>query len=108
MQSAKVIFVEITPEPLIPGRTGTAQKTGQPYVIPPKQKAYFHNASHYPIGGEVAVQDALGPYRPGFYLIAGPCLKAGQYGVDFLDREVILVPIADAIKDLASVGVTGK
>lgn len=92
----KPIIVEVAADPIIPARSGTT-KGGSRYEIPPKQKAYFHNVSRYPVEGEVVVPD-LGSYRPGLYLLAGECFTPGQYGLQFDDRAAQLIPLEDAMK----------
>lgn len=93
----KAIVIEIGTEPVKPGRSGQT-KTGQPYTIPDKQDAFAHVGKTYPVPFEVPV--VVSPYRPGFYLLAGDCLKVGQYGAELDDRAIVLVPVADAMKDL--------
>lgn len=91
------IFVEIGNEPVKTGRSGTSA-AGQPYTIPDKQDAFAHVGKRYPIAFEVPVVDS--PYKAGLYLLGGDCLKQSQYGVDLNDRNIVLVPIADALKQL--------
>jgi len=95
-----IVRVEIASEPVIPGKSGISQKTNKPYTIPTKQKAYMHGVARYPVEFEVAVQEENGPYRPGFYLLGGECFVTDQYGLQFSDRDLILVSFDDAAKQL--------
>ena len=55
---------------------------------------------------KIIVPDA-GPYRPGAYLLAGESFKPGDWdGLKFSDRNLQLVPVADALGELGKL--TGK
>lgn len=89
-----VVRVEITDEPIIPGRSGV--KDGKPWSIPNKQPAYLWQGDRYPTRIEIPSPDK-GPYRPGMYLLAGVPFKtgvvAGRVAVQFDDRGLTLVPV---------------
>lgn len=102
----KPIIVEIPALAIIPPRSGKS-KTGSDYSIGAKQVADFHNSGRHVIAGEVMVPDS-GPYRPGLYLLGGPCFAPGEYGVKFVDRGLQLVPIEDALKAIQSFMASAK
>jgi len=89
-----VVRVEITDEPTIAGRSGV--KDGKPWNIPTKQPAYLWQGDRYPTRLEFPVPES-GPYKPGFYVLAGTPFKtgvvAGRIVVQFDDRAVLLVPV---------------
>jgi len=90
------IKVEITAEPIEQGRSYQDKQTGFTKQTAAKQKAYLHAGLAYPTPFSVAVPEA-GPYRPGFYLLAGDCFKPGQFGLDFRMNKLELVSIDDAL-----------
>ena len=101
------IVIEVADDPVLTARNGTSIKTGQPYQIPAKQIVYFHGVGRYPVTGDVVIPDS-GPYRPGFYLLAGPTFRSGQYGVDFDERAALLMPLDQAMTALAQLKAPAK
>ncbi|MDE8651889.1 single-stranded DNA-binding protein [Novosphingobium album (ex Liu et al. 2023)] len=91
------IHVEITAEPIEPGRTFTDKQTGMVRPAQPKQKAYLWSGGSYPIPFTVNVP-ASGPYRPGRYLMAGDVFKPGQYGLEFRAIKLELVALDEGVK----------
>lgn len=88
------VRLEVTDAPLIPGRSGV--KDGKPWTIPTKQVAWLWQGDPYPTKIEIPSPES-GPYRPGFYLLAGTPFKvgvtAGRVTIQFDDRAVSLVPV---------------
>lgn len=105
MSVAPVCFVEITDEPVSPGRNWTDPKTGMIKPLPSTQRAYLWTGGTYPEANfDVEVPDS-GPYRPGFYLLAGSSLRVSMRketkgDIQFNKYGVELVCIADALKQL--------
>lgn len=93
-----VVIVEITDEPIIQGRTGS--KDGRQYTIPDKQAAYAHQGSPFPLPFSVPIPSNSSPYRPGMYMLGAHTFRAGQYGPIVDDREMRLIPIAEALEQL--------
>lgn len=93
-----IVRVEITDEPLIPGRSGTNERG--PWTIPTKQAAYLWQGDRYPTRIEITCPEA-GAFRPGTYLIGGKALVARVVGtrsvVQLDDRGLTLIPL-DALK----------
>lgn len=94
------VMVEVGDEPL---ETIQPKADAKGFARPAfsKQMIYVHMGQRYPLATKLRCPDA-GPYRPGFYLLAGPIFKTvGDYGNLALDdRQLQLVPIADALKVL--------
>ncbi len=108
MESAAALYVEITDEPVIAGRAYPDKQTGMMKPGISKQSAYLHTGARYPIPFKIMVPDA-GPYRPGHYLLAGDVFKPGDFdGLKFFDRGLALVSLADAIKNLQTLGGSPK
>lgn len=89
-----IVRVELTDEPIIPGRSGTNDRG--PWTIPPKMPAYLWQGDKYPTKIEIPVPDTGRP-RPGVYLIAGNPFSVGVKGartaIQFDERNIQLVPI---------------
>lgn len=74
-----------------------------------KQKAYLHGGGAYPVPFKVTVDDKKGPHRPGFYLLAGDAFKLGDFDrLEFLDRSVAFLPLAEAITALGEIAKGAK
>lgn len=102
--AAAVIYVEVSDEPIVAGRPFTDKQTGMTRPPISKQNAYLHAGMRYPVPFKVIVPES-GPYRPGCYLLAGETFKPGEWdGLKFSDRNLELVPIADALAELGRVG----
>lgn len=97
-----IVRVELTDEPIIPGRSGTNERG--PWTIPPKMPAYLWQGDKYPTRIEIPVPDAGRP-RPGFYLLAGSPFSVGVRGsrtsLQFDERAIVLVPV-EALQDAKS------
>ena len=104
MKIESAIRVEVTAEPIIPGRSGSNERG--PWQIPAKQRcAIWQGNDPFPIVVEIVVPDA-GPYKPGIYLLGGKPFKVGAVGnrtvIQFDDRAAELVPVdAAALKAAA-------
>jgi hypothetical protein len=99
-----LIMVEITDEPIIPGRPFTDKSTGMTRPPIAKQAAYLHSGARYPTPFKIIVPET-GPYRPGMYLLAGDAFKAGEWdGLKFSDRNLQLVAAADVVAELQKLG----
>lgn len=74
-----------------------------------RQKAYIHGGGAYPVPFKVDVDQLAGPYRPGFYLLAGDAFKLGDYeALELSDRTYKLMPIEDAVTALTALIKTPK
>lgn len=89
-----IAVVEVGDDPLIPA----SEYDGKPR--PARQHAYLHLAMKYPLPFTMPVPDE-GPARPGLYLIAGNCFRTAQYGLDFVAKELRLVPLDTALAELS-------
>lgn len=99
-----IYHIEITDEPIEPGRPYTDKQTGMQKMIPGKQKAYLHGSDRYPIPFKIEVQDTTGPLRPGKYLMGGGAFAAGEYDrLKFDARRLHLIPLEEGLAAL-----TGK
>lgn len=89
-----IVRVELTDEPIIPGRSGTNDRG--PWTIPPKIPAYLWQADKYPTKIELLIPEAGRP-RPGIYLIAGNPFSVGVKGartaINFDERNIELIPV---------------
>lgn len=95
--AAGIVTVEVTDDPIEPGRTYTDKATGMQKPLPARQTAFVWTGKRYPVEMKLDVPNT-GPYRPGLYLIAGDVFAAGKYGrVEFNDRGLQLVSVTDAI-----------
>lgn len=96
-QFDSVVRVEVSAEPVIPGRSGSNERGA--YTIPAKQTCYIWQGEPYPIKIDLAVPDT-GPRKPGFYLLAGKPFKVASVRdrivVNFDDRQVDLIPVESA------------
>lgn len=96
-----IVRVEVTDEPIIPGRTGNNERG--PWTIPPKHPCYLHQGDRYPVRIELPVPEAGRP-RPGFYLLAGKPFKvganAGRVTIQFDDRAIELVSLDEVLAAL--------
>jgi hypothetical protein len=91
------LFIEITAEPIIPGKSYQNKQTGMMNAPVAKQNAYLHSGRAYPLPFTVKVPEA-GPYRPGRYLFAGEVFKTGEYGLDYRGSELQLCSFEDAVR----------
>lgn len=89
------LFVEITPEAIIPAKSFQDKSTGMMKPGQAKQNAYLHSGKAYPLPFMVKVPDA-GPYKPGRYLMTGEVFKTGEYGLDYRGSELQLCAFEDA------------
>lgn len=98
-----IVRVELTDEPIIPGRSGTNDRG--PWTIPPKMPAYLWQGDRYPTKIEIPVPEAGRP-RPGIYLLAGSPFSVGVKGsrtsIQFDERAIALVPL-EALQGLKTV-----
>lgn len=99
----KPLHVEVLDEAIEPGRNYTDKSNGMQKLLPGKQKAYLWNGiSAYPIPFKMDVDPVGGPFRPGFYLIAGECFSPGEYDrLKFDSRKFQLIPMDIAIGALS-------
>lgn len=97
-----IVRVEVTDEPIIPGRSGTNERGA--WTIPPKHPCWLHQGDRYPVRIELPVPEAGRP-RPGFYLLAGTPFKVGANGgrvnIQFDDRAIQLVSVDDLLAILS-------
>lgn len=104
MNAYSPIFVEITDEPIEAARP-FVDRNGAAKTIPAKQNAYIHSGGRYPVKIVLAVDDAIGPLRPGRYLLGGEPFSVGEYDrAKFNDRKMQFIPMDDAIKALQGLG----
>ncbi|AXB79776.1 hypothetical protein [Novosphingobium sp. P6W] len=89
------LFVEITPEAIIPGKSYQDKATGMMRPAQAKQNAYLHSGKAYPLPFMVKVPES-GPYKPGRYLMTGEVFKTGEYGLDYRGSELQLCSFDDA------------
>ena len=98
---AALVRVELTDEPIIPGRSGTNERGA--WTIPPKIPAYLHQGDRHPTRFEWPVPESGRP-KPGFYFLAGSALAAVVVGkrvaLQLDDRALELVPVEDALAAL--------
>lgn len=100
----KAFLVEIGLEPHTPPRPWTDRQTGMQKMLPGSQKAYIHQGAKYPVQIAIDVPVDAQPLKPGFYLLAGECFTAGDYGRPaFSSRNLELVPLDDAIAGFKSI-----
>jgi len=96
-----VVRVEVTDEPIIPGRSGTNERGA--WTIPPKHPCYLHQGDRYPVRIELPVPEAGRP-RPGFYFLAGSPFKVGvergRVSMQFDERAVELVAVDEVMSAL--------
>lgn len=96
--AAALVLIEVSDEAIEAGRPFTDKSTGMVKPAVAKQKCYLHSGNRYPVGFKQRVDDASGPHRPGFYLLAGDVFKPGEYdGLKFNDRQLQLVPLAQDV-----------
>ena len=104
----RLVRIEVLAEPVIPGRSGV--KDGRPWTIPTKQSCAIWQDEPFPTRLEVVVPDT-GPYKPGFYLLAGKPLGVSAVNnrvvVSFDDRAVALIPVAEVAAALAEMAGDG-
>jgi len=106
MSITKAVFVEVSDEGLDVIKWND-KNTGAPRSLS-KQKMYLHGGGKYPVPFEGDVDDIKGPLRPGFYLIGGDCFgivakgNKGFTGLGFNARNLDLVPVEDAIKEITA------
>lgn len=93
-----LVVVEISDEPVEPGRTFTDKTTGMQKPLPARQTGWLWSGKRHPIEVKLDVDDKAGPYRPGIYLLGGDIFNAAKFGrVEFNDRRLRLVRCSDAI-----------
>lgn len=89
----QLVRIEVLPDPVIQGRSGV--KDGRPWTIPSKQVCAIWQDEPFPTRFEVVVPES-GPYRPGFYFLAGKPLAVAAVNnrvvIRFDDREAALIP----------------
>lgn len=104
-----VVTVEISNEPIDPGKPFTDRQTGNVRPAVGRQKAYLHSGNAYPLPFQIRVDDASGPIRPGFYCVGGgDAFKIGQYGPELVSSKMKLVPVGDAIEQLKKLNPTAS
>lgn len=102
--AAALIMIEVSDEPIAVGKPFTDPKTGMVKPAVSRQIAYVHFGARYPVTFKLKVPEE-GPRRPGMYLMGGRLFKTSQYdGLDFSDRELVLVPVSAAIDALKQLG----
>lgn len=92
-----MFIVEIQPNDYTAAKTFTDRSTGLSRLGNAQQKAYLHHGAGYPLPFKIRLPHDQAPPQPGFYSLGGDAFKIGQYGLDFDDRNIELVPIADAV-----------
>lgn len=98
----ELIRIEVTDEPLTTYAAKADPKTGMMRPPRSKQPAYVHQGAAYPVRFLLNVDNEVGPLRPGMYLMAGGVFSPGEWdSLKFRDRELTLIPVADAVKLLA-------
>lgn len=96
-----VVTVEISDEPIDPGKPFTDKQTGNVRPAVGRQKAYLHSGNAYPLPFQIRVDDVSGPLRPGHYCLGGgDAFKIGQYGPELVASKLKLVPLEDAMSQL--------
>jgi len=97
-----LLLVEVTDEPLQTFAARQNKDTGMMMPGRSKQSCYLHSDARYPVPFKLDVPADARPYVPGFYCLAGSAaFKAAEWdGLQFRARELLLVPISDAIAQL--------
>lgn len=100
---ASLPVVELTPH--VEERSGKRKDNGEPYRIR-SQVGYFVTRDQF--GAELRAQvrvslaDDMGAYAAGRYVLGGASLTVGQYGDFALRRNAALVPIPEALANVAA------
>src|SRR5699024_3199460 len=66
-----------------------------------RQKGFMHQGGPYPDPFEITLDEKQPPYAAGNYILAGGSFRNGKYGGLEFNRNVQLIPVADAIADLS-------
>jgi len=66
-----------------------------------RQEVYVNTGKQYPEPFEIALEDGQPPYKPGKYILGLGAFQRGKYGLE-LTRNIPLVSLADALKDISA------
>lgn len=67
---------------------------------PARQHCWLHQDEPYPIKFRLAVDEAKGPLKPGPYLLWGAPFTASEYGFNFRNNEIVLLPLQEGLDRL--------